>query len=225
MALKGGKAVSQSDLEGELREGALTLGVKLDGPAIKRFMAYLQELMRWGTKVNLTGPATEEDIIRRHFLDSLSLLPILSELKCRKVLDMGSGAGFPGLALKIADPTLDIILLDSREKRVFFLRHVLRALGLGEGISAIHSRAEALSPDLANAFDCVTSRAFSALSAFLPLATPYARQGGFIIAMKGPRGLEEAEGLEPEGLEGPRIERMALPFDEREGFFIIFKKT
>ena len=145
-------------------------------------------------------------------------------MKCRKVLDIGSGAGFPGLVLKIADPSLEVTLLDSREKRVFFLRHVLRTLGLGEGISAIHGRAEALLPGYANAFDCVVSRAFSALSTFLALAGPYTRQGGFIIAMKGPRGREEAEAIEVNGLEGPRIEGVTLPFDGRKGFFIIFKK-
>ncbi len=218
---------AREDLERELREGAIELGLSLDERALERFSRYLAEILRWGAKINLTGPATGQDITRRHFLDSLSLLPLLLELRCRKVLDLGSGAGFPGLALKIAAPNLEVTLLDSREKRVFFLRHVIRTLGLGEGIRVVRCRAEDTPDDLASAFDCVTARAFAPLPRLLPLAAPYARGGGVIIAMKGPAGLEETEGLdlEPLGLEGPRVQRISLPFEGRQGIFIIFKKT
>ena len=218
---------AREDLGRELREGALELGMSLDERAVERFSRFLAELRRWGAKINLTGPATARDIVRRHFLDSLSLLPLLRELKCRKVLDLGSGAGFPGLALKIAAPALEVTLLDSREKRVFLLRHVIRTLGLGEGIRVVRCRAEETPGDLVRAFDCVTARAFAPLTRLLPLAAPYLRSGGVVIAMKGPAGLEETEGLdlEPLGLEGPRVQRIRLPFEGREGIFVIFKKT
>ncbi|MFQ5354604.1 MAG: 16S rRNA (guanine(527)-N(7))-methyltransferase RsmG, partial [Thermodesulfobacteriota bacterium] len=126
----------------ELISGAGALGTALDDGAVERFKCYLFELKRWGEKMNLTGPVTDEEIVSRHFVDSLTLLPCLRALKSKKILDIGSGAGFPGLPLKIAAPSLDITLLDSREKRVFFLRHMIRALGLSEGISVLKSRAE-----------------------------------------------------------------------------------
>jgi len=208
-----------------LVEGASRLGVSLDRDALEGFMVYLTELRRWGAKMNLTGRVTDRGVVTRHFLDSLSLLPVIRSLGCGKILDMGSGAGFPGLVLKIAEPSLEVTLLDSREKRVFFLRHVIRALGLHGGIEAVHGRAEAVPEGPVEAFDCVTSRAFAPLSRFLPLALPYVRAGGHVIAMKGPGGLEEAGGLTFKGLGGPDIRRVDLPFDGREGVFIIYKRT
>ncbi len=208
----------------ELREGASTLGVTLDAPAIGQFMLYLAELKRWGNKMNLTASAADSEIISRHFLDSLTLLPTLRALKRKKILDMGSGAGFPGLPLKIAAPDLEITLMDSREKRVFFLRHLIRSLGFTTGISAIKSRAEAIPPGYASTFDCVTSRAFAPLSSFLPLAMPYLIDGGFIIAMKGPTGPEELKDLDISGLGASRIVRVPLPRGERETLLMIFEK-
>jgi len=207
-----------------LGNGASALGAELSASAIDSFMLYLAELKRWGAKMNLTARADEKEIISRHFLDSLTLLPTIGGLGCKKILDMGSGAGFPGLPLKISAPELDIILMDAREKRVFFLRHLIRSLGLSEGISAIKGRAEVIPQGLAASFDCVTSRAFSRLSVFLPIAMPYLVEGGHIIAMKGPNGPEELKGLDTEGLEEPRIVRTHLPGSERETLLMIFER-
>jgi len=209
----------------ELIEGAHALGIALDGPAIKKFMLYLSELKKWGSKMNLTGRADEHEIISRHFLDSLTLLPTLRALKCEKILDMGSGAGFPGLVLKIAAPELEITLMDSREKRVFFLRHIIRSLGLSEGISAIKSRAEDVPTGYASNFDCVTSRAFSHLSSFLPLALPYLHEYGYIIAMKGPTAKEELKGLDMSGFCEPDLVQASLPGSKRETLLMIFKRS
>ncbi len=207
-----------------LGNGASALGVDLSASAIDSFMLYLAELKRWGAKMNLTARADEKEIISRHFLDSLTLLPTLRDLGCKKILDMGSGAGFPGLPLKIAAPELDITLMDAREKRVFFLRHLIRSLGLSAGISAIKGRAEVVPPGLAAAFECLTSRAFSHLNTFLPFSMPYLMEKGFIIAMKGPNGPEELKGLEIDGLEGPRIVRTHIPGGDRETLLMIFEK-
>jgi len=217
-------AQEEAELVKELKDGAAMLGITLDAPAVKKFMLYLNELKRWGKKMNLTASATDREIISRHFLDSLVLLPTLRTLKLKKILDMGSGAGFPGIPLKIADPALDITLLDSREKRVFFLRHIIRALGLSTGIRAIKGRAEALLPHLAGAFDCVTSRAFAPLDSFIPLALPYLCEGGLIIAMKGPAGPDELKGLDIKGIGEPRIVRVPIPASDRETLLIIFQK-
>jgi len=214
----------EKGLRAGLVKGASALGVGLGEPEIDKFMLYLAELKRWGAKMNLTARADEKEIISRHFLDSLCLLPTLRALGCKKILDMGSGAGFPGLPLKITAPELDITLMDAREKRVFFLRHLIRSLGLTTGISAIKGRAEVIPQGLAADFDCVTSRAFSHLNTFLPLAVPYLVEGGHIIAMKGPGGPEELKGLDIEGLEGPRIVPTHIPGSERETLLMIFER-
>lgn len=208
----------------ELISGAESLGITLNETAVERFARYLSELMKWGAKMNLTGPVREAEIISRHFLDSLTLLPCLRALKSKKILDIGSGAGFPGLPLKIAEPALDITLMDSREKRVFFLRHIIRSLGLSEGISAIKARAEALPEGYASGFDCVTARAFAPLAKLLPICMPYLREHGFIIAMKGPAGQEELQGVSVSGLSSPRFERVSLPQSNREALLLIFEK-
>lgn len=208
----------------ELTEGASALGIALDEIAVKNFMLYLNELKRWGSKMNLTGRADGHEIINRHFLDSLTLLPTLRALKCEKILDMGSGAGFPGLVLKIAAPKLEITLMDSREKRVFFLRHIIRSLNLSEGISTIKSRAEDIPTGYASNFDCVTSRAFSHLSSFLPLAMPYLQEYGYIIAMKGPTAQEELKGLDTNGLGEANLVQASLPGSRRETLLMVFKR-
>jgi len=222
--MAGRGITAETRLAEELREGAFSLGIPLDESAISKFMLYLGELKRWGKKMNLTASATDREIISRHFLDSLVLLPTLRALRLKKILDMGSGAGFPGIPLKIADPALDITLLDSREKRVFFLRHIIRSLDFFTGIGAIKGRAEAILPELAASFDCVTSRAFAPLDSFIPLALPYLTEGGLIIAMKGPAGTEELKGLEIKGIGKARIMRTSIPGSERETFLMIFKK-
>lgn len=207
-----------------LQDGAEALGISLNDTAVEAFVLYLSELKRWGSKMNLTGPVTDEEIISRHFLDSLTLLPTLRALKCKKILDIGSGAGFPGMPLKIAEPSLEITLLDSREKRVFFLRHIIRSLGFSEGITAIKGRAESPPEGLASAFTCVTARAFAPLDVLLPLSLPYLSNNGYIIAMKGPAGTEELKEVSIKGLSAPRLETVTTPGSARKALLMIFHK-
>ncbi len=209
----------------QLRDGAAELGLSLDSTAIERFLTYLSELTKWGAKINLTGPASTGEIISRHFLDSLTLLPTLRDLKISKLLDIGSGAGFPGLPLKIAEPSLEVTLLDSREKRVFFLRHIIRTLGFTTGISALKARAEVVPEGYESSFECVTARAFAPLGEFLPIAQPYLLSGGFVIAMKGPGGREELKESETTGLSAPHIEEVSLSSENRKALLMIFEKT
>ncbi len=208
-----------------LQEGAEGLGIPLDEKAVENFLCYLGELKRWGAKMNLTGPAGEEQIISRHFLDSLTLLPTLQALKCKKILDIGSGAGFPGIPLKIADPALEIVLMDSREKRVFFLKHIIRTLGISTGITAIKGRAESPQQAFISAFECVTARAFAPLSLLLPLSLPYLSDNAYIIAMKGPGGAEELREVSLKGLTPPRIVPTSTPGQAHENVLMIFKKV
>lgn len=122
-----------------LVEGAKTFGIYLGGKTIETFELYLKELLKWNQKINLTAIRSEKGIVLKHFLDSLSVHPYLPN--CSSILDIGSGAGFPGIPLKIIQPTLEVTLIDSVHKKVDFQKHIIRTLGL-KGIEAIHGREE-----------------------------------------------------------------------------------
>jgi 16S rRNA (guanine527-N7)-methyltransferase len=145
-----------------LQQGSLELGVSLSDAQLKAFLKYLRELRAWNRKINLTSIIDEKDIIIKHFLDSLTPLGFLSGVET--LLDIGSGGGFPGLPLKIAMPSLKVTLMDAVEKKVHFIRHMIRTLDLKDAV-AISDRVE--SPELiyrlSGTFDCVTSRAFAEL--------------------------------------------------------------
>src|SRR5512136_2480639 len=160
-----------------LVEGARSFGVYLDGKAIESFEIYLKELLKWNQKINLTAIRSEKGIVLKHFLDSLSVYPYLPEHSV--VLDIGSGAGFPGIPISIVHPTVEVTLMDSVRKKVDFQKHIIRILGLN-GTKAIHARAQdkGILKDLGGHFDIILSRAFSDLQTVLALSLPFLRQGG-----------------------------------------------
>ncbi len=148
-----------------LIEGGLRLGVPLSPHTVARLVRYLQELMRWSTKVNLTGLTTERDIISKHFLDSLSAFKLIKPgpglirpESSLQVLDVGTGAGFPGLVLKLQDQGLTVTLLEPSQKKAAFLHHMIGLLGIS-GVVVLIARIEDLDPGQAGLFDLVTSRA------------------------------------------------------------------
>ncbi len=175
-----------------LIEGAKAFGVSLDEGTVEAFEVYLKELLKWNQKMNLTAIRSEKGIVIKHFLDSFSVCPHLP--KASFILDIGSGAGFPGIPLKIVDPTLSITLIDSVLKKVDFQRHMIRTLGL-RGVDAIHGRAQekGIVKQLERRFDRVISRAFSGLETFLHLAHPFLKKGGLALAMKGELKKEEIQ--------------------------------
>lgn len=150
----------------------------------EQFDSFLKLLLKWNETYNLTAITDEKEIRIKHFEDSLSPLPFLPD-NCR-LLDIGSGAGFPGIPLKIKRPDLEIVLLDSQRKRIAFCEAAIRELRL-KNISAIHGRAEdkKIQNDL-GLFDVVISRATFSLEKFLELTLPFAQEKGIAIAMKGP---------------------------------------
>lgn len=173
-----------------LEEGAAELGLHLGEPLLKRFGQYLTELKRWNARVNLTGLTGDRDILLRHFLDSLAVLPFLGE--GGRVADIGSGAGFPGLVLKLVRPDLSLTLVESRGKKAAFLDYLVSLWGLqGVEIAPVY-----LTPRLAAAwgprFEAVVSRATLKLRSFLAVAAPLLIPGGRALALKGPH-LPEAE--------------------------------
>jgi 16S rRNA (guanine527-N7)-methyltransferase len=179
----------KKDLKKLLIEGARELGVDLSDAQVESLFVYMEELKKWNEKINLTSIVEDKEIIIRHYLDSLVLCAFLEDGE--RVLDMGSGAGFPGLALSIANPALIVICMDKVEKKVRFMRHIIRTLGL-EGASAVSARAEDEGPlgELSGSFDVVLSRAFAGISDFLALSIPYLKPGGRILAVKGPKSAE-----------------------------------
>jgi 16S rRNA (guanine527-N7)-methyltransferase len=167
-----------------LLEGAITFGIHLDEKAVEAFNLYLQELLKWNQKINLTAIRSEKGIVLKHFLDSLSAYPYLP--KYSSILDIGSGAGFPGIPLKIIQPTFEMTLIDAVRKKVDFQKHIIRTLGL-KGIEAIHGRVQdkEIYQGLGGRFDVILSRAFSDLQTILTLSFPFLRKGGMVVAMKG----------------------------------------
>ena len=146
-------------------EGGLQLGIPLSPHTVARLVLYLQELVRWNAKVNLTSLTEEADIITKHFLDSLAAFKVLQvgpgliqPGPGLRVLDVGTGAGFPGLVLKLHDPELAVTLLEPSQKKAAFLHHMIGLLGVA-GVSVLIIRIEDLKPGQAGLFDLVTTRA------------------------------------------------------------------
>ncbi len=209
-----------------LVEGSKALGVHLDEDAVKSFNLFLKELMKWNQKINLTAIRTERDIVTKHFLDSLSVHPYLP--KVCSLLDLGAGAGFPGIPLRIADPTIEVTLIDSVRKKIDFERHVIRSLGL-KGIEAVHARAEdkEILKKWEARFDRVVSRAFADLRTFLRLSRPFLKRGGIALAMKGVPEGEEIRALNEERETGYRLRETVafdLPFTSLKRTILLFEK-
>jgi 16S rRNA (guanine527-N7)-methyltransferase len=209
-----------------LIEGAKTFGVNLNEKAIEAFELYLRELLKWNQKINLTAIRSEKGILLKHFLDSLSVYPSLPEHSF--ILDMGSGAGFPGIPLKIIQPSFEVTLIDSVRKKVDFQRHILRMLGLKE-TEAIHGRAQdrGILQRLGGRFDITLSRAFSDLRTFLFLSFPFLKQEGTVIAMKGevdPNEIRLLTGKEGIQYRLQKTIPLILPFSSFKRTILLFEK-
>lgn len=160
---------------------------ELDDPAVDRLCQYNELLIDWNEKINLTALTAPEDVALKHFTDSLMLLRYIDIEKDARVriIDVGTGAGFPGLVLKIARPDIRLTLLDSLQKRLNFLETVCQALGMDD-VELIHSRAEDGSrTELRDSFDIAVSRAVASMNTLCEYDMPYVRVGGRMIAMKG----------------------------------------
>ncbi len=190
------------------------MGIHLHQDAMRRFEIYLKELKAWNQKFNLTAIKEDKGMAIKLFLDSLTPFNLIKTGSM--LLDIGSGAGFPGIPLHIADPSLHVTLLDSVNKKVTFLNHIIAELGL-TGIEVIHSRAEEFAKTKKGAYDVVISRALTNLSGFIKLGEPFLKPDGILIAMKGSRADEEirdaARILERKKMKVKDIVRFCLPLD------------
>ncbi|WP_051305832.1 16S rRNA (guanine(527)-N(7))-methyltransferase RsmG [Desulfogranum mediterraneum] len=169
-----------------LRSGAASLGVELGDEELERLLIYLGELIKWSRRINLiardSDPAT---IIENHFLDSLTLVSLVDRPGLT-LLDVGSGAGFPGLVLAAVLPALECTLVEPRKKRVSFLNHIIRTLGLGN-VRVVADRVETLAEPAAGPYSFVTSRAVASPELFLPLVERFLRQGSRALVMAAHR--------------------------------------
>ena len=223
-------AVREQDLdlpqfEEMLIRGAVSLNVAPDDKTIARLYRYFVELKRWSRKVNLISKESKDAaIVEKHFLDSLAILSLVDQ-KQEWLLDVGSGAGFPGLVCKAAQPELSVTLLEPRLKRVSFLNHVVRTLGL-DNISVLPLRLEdgLELPDEVY-YTCVVSRAVIDIGGFLSMCSRWCRPDCRVICMKGPRYKEELQ--EASGsIDGWRLDEVKeyhLPFSHGSRALLVFR--
>ncbi|MEW6600446.1 MAG: 16S rRNA (guanine(527)-N(7))-methyltransferase RsmG [Nitrospirota bacterium] len=177
-----------------LNRGLKELGFACTGEQMTSFMTFLFELKKWNRAYNLTALKTDEDIIIKHFLDSLLYLKAIPEGKL-KLADAGTGAGFPGVPLKIMRPETEIALIESSGKKTAFLRHITRQLGLTD-TAVIERRLENLGKEYQHSFDLMVSRAAFSVSDFFKKACSYVKDGGRLVLNKGPRFSDELKEME-----------------------------
>lgn len=191
-----------------LISGAMRLGITLSTEAVSYFEKYAEQLESENKKMNLTAVKGEAETAERHFVDSLAVMNVAGDkLKGSKLIDVGCGAGFPGLPLKIAEPSIKLTLLDSTEKRILFLQRLTEDLCLGN-VNCVFARAEELSQQgvYRETFDFAVSRAVARLNVLSELCLPFVKVGGRFLAMKTASSIEEIEESERAiGLLGAKI--------------------
>lgn len=177
-----------------LKEGAKKLNIELSESQLDQFIAYKNLLQEWNEKMNLTAITEDREVITKHFLDCMTIHKALDMNTDYKVIDIGTGAGFPGLVIKIAFPHVKVVLVDALKKRLNFLETVISELGLTQ-IECVHARAEDLGKNKAyrEAFDICASRAVANLAVLSEYTLPFVKVGGYLIALKGQKLEEELE--------------------------------
>ena len=209
-----------------LTEGFAALGLPASEAALAGFETYYRLLDARGSVMNLTAIRGEADTARLHFLDCAALLT-LHEFQNRSVIDVGTGAGFPGLPLKLMEPSIRLTLLDSLDKRVRFLQEVCDAVGL-EDVTCLHARAEE-QPELRETFDLAVSRAVARLDVLCELCLPFVTVGGAFLAMKARGAAEELDeaGRAIEVLGGGKAELLpyAIPGTDAEHCVVRIEKV
>jgi 16S rRNA (guanine527-N7)-methyltransferase len=216
----------QQSAEELLKSGARQLGIELDDAKVSMLLEYKRILLEWNKKMNLTAIEEERDFIIKHLVDSLSILPFLGE--AGNLVDVGTGAGFPGIPLKIVHPSLQVFLMDSLEKRIGFLNAVIEELKL-TGITAVRSRAEdaGVSPVHREKYDAAAARAVASLPVLLEYCLPLVKLGGIFIAMKG-SGTDEikssSKALELLGGKIEQVRDFTLPDSDINRSIIIVRK-
>lgn len=192
---------------------------------IEKFHIYMKLLLEWNEKINLTAITEEDEIITKHFIDSLTISKYIKDTD--RIIDIGTGAGFPGVPLKIERDNNEIVLMDSLNKRIKYLEDVIEKLEL-KNITAVHGRAEefGIKGEYREKFDIATARAVANLPVLLEYCLPFVKVGGYFLCMKGP-DVEEEVNAAKKALEvlGGKIEKIEIPFDDIRHSIIVIKKV
>ncbi len=211
-----------------LKTSAKKMGIELSQNQLEKFDLYKKLLLEWNEKMNLTAITDDEGIAIKHFADSISVLPLI-ENKNASLIDVGTGAGFPGIPLKIANDGFKVTLLDSLNKRITFLEEVKKELGI-TNLECIHSRAEdgGRNADLREKFDYCVSRAVARLSVLSEYCMPFVAVGGYFISLKGPDAAEElTEAQKAISVLGGKVEKVVeitIPESDLKHCAVVIKK-
>ncbi len=160
------------------------LGLEVTGEKLEKLSIYAKFLQEYNKHTNLTAITNIDDIYLKHFYDSLTIAKVIDLNKCENLLDFGTGAGFPGMVLKIFFPALKVTLLDSNNKKIKFLKELQEKISV-DNLELINSRVETIREEKLNSFDAVTARAVTNMSVLTELAMPLVKENGYFIAMKG----------------------------------------
>ena len=205
-------------------------GIELSEKQLSQFEKYFQLLVEWNEKMNLTAITEKEEVYLKHFYDSVTAAFYFNFKQDITVCDVGAGAGFPAIPLKICFPEIKLTVVDSLNKRIGFLEHVVKELGL-EDVSMYHDRAETFAhrPEFRQQFDLVMARAVARLSVLSELCLPLVKKGGHFLGMKGANLPEEVkDGEKAVKLLGGKIEDVhsfLLPIEESERNIVIIEKV
>ena len=215
--------------ESILAEAARRRGLHLKPTQLAQFSQLSELLLDWNQRLNLTSITDPADIAIRHYLDSLTLVKVIRHFDGRQLIDVGTGAGFPGLALAIVFPGLRVTLLDATAKKLRFIDCAARALTL-ENIRTLHARAEAAGqhPDHRGAYDMVTARAVAKMPILMEYTLPLAKLGGQIIAMQGSSAHQDVKGaanaIAKLGGKPAAIEKISLPGLDKPRYLVVIDK-
>jgi 16S rRNA (guanine527-N7)-methyltransferase len=204
--------------------GAKELGIDFSVEQVNSLFIYMAELKKWNRKINLTAIRDERDMIIKHVLDSLSYIKGFDPSERMRLLDMGSGAGFPALPIAVAMPGISVTLVESVKKKTSFLRHIIRTLEL-TGAEVIDKRTEELHVSSQASYDVVTARAFATMVAALTAGAPFLKADGLMVLSRGPEeAIGEKEFLKAGVILKKRIE-LTLPHSDYRRAIWVFKKT
>lgn len=212
-----------------LNTAANNEGLQLDEKKYNQFIVYKDLIKEWNEKVNLTAITEDDEMVQKHFIDSMKVFKFDKLKGAKRVIDIGTGGGFPGIPMKIINPDTEMVLLDSLNKRINFLNEVINKLEL-KNIKTIHGRAEDFAQEInyREKFDVAVSRAVANLTVLSEFCIPYVKVGGYFVAMKGPAIDEEMKDAKQAisllGGKVERIEQVNIEGSDLKHNLVIIKK-
>lgn len=206
-----------------LVSGSKELGVPLTREQIEDLFLYVAELKKWNRKINLTAITNDRDVVIKHLLDSLSYIQGFAPAPGLRLLDMGSGAGFPAIPIRIACPEIAITMVESVKKKASFLRHILRTLQLRDS-EVLDARTGEVPANYENTYSVVTARAFADMTSALAAGMRFLKPGGQMVLSRGPEEMIEDREASSAGAEIERTIRLRLPHSNYDRVLWVFRK-